>query len=285
MTNSIALHNQMQADMKHDAIHSDVLGALREGASPNPRADEMALIAKDFAENAAILRKSIADNQKQILDAAVQKEMQKVTPVLEQYVVKGNAIISRAAQDNQAAQKDYAEFKTSFDLLEKEMEALANLIADGNVHAQQDADASGKYTRNWGIALTLCALITLSLVSFIIIRSITQPLQRMESYMLALSQGRGDLTLRLPQQSADEIGRITHAFNEFIGQLHDIVVQIKLSAASVSGASDTLSSRSADIKQRADQLSDRVMQISAATEEMSVSLSEVASSVGATARV
>jgi len=60
------------------------------------------------------------------------------------------------------------------------------------------------------------------------------------------------------------------------------VVQIKLSAATVTGTSDTLTNRSGDIKRRADQLADRVMQISAATEEMSVSVSEVASSVGVT---
>jgi len=90
------------------------------------------------------------------------------------------------------------------------------------------------------------------------------------------------LTQRLPQQGTDEIARITRAFNQFIGQLHDMVVHIKHSAASVTGTSNTLSSRSGDIKRRADQLADRVMQISAATEEMSVSVAEVASSVGVT---
>jgi len=282
VTNSVALRNHMEADMRHEGILADVLGALREGASPNRRSDEMATIAKEFDRHAEIMRKSIADNQKLILDPAVQKQMQTVNPALESYIGKASAIISRAATDISDAQNDFPDFKASFEALEKEMEALSGLIEASDTAAREHANAAGKSSRGWLIGLTLCALIVLSFVSLIIIRSITQPLQRMEDYMRELSQGRGDLTRRLPQQGEDEISRITRAFNEFIGQLHDMVVSIKQSAATVTGASDTLSSRSGDIKRRADQLADRVMQISAATEEMSVSVSEVASSVGVT---
>jgi methyl-accepting chemotaxis protein len=282
VTNSIALRNHMEADMRHEGILADVLAALHEGSSANRRPDEMATIAKEFARHAEIMRKNIADNQKLVLDAAVQKQMQTVNPALERYIGKATAIIGRAAQDIQAAQKDYPDFKASFEDLEKEMEALSGLIEASDTAAKQHADAAGKSSRTWVIGLTLCALIVLSLISIFIIRSITQPLQRMENYMQELSQGRGDLTRRLPQQGADEISRITRAFNEFIGQLHDMVVQIKTAAATVTSSSSTLSSRSGDIRQRADQLSDRVMQISAATEEMSVSVSEVASSVDVT---
>jgi len=282
VTNSVALRNHMEADMRHEGILADVLAALREGAAPNRRADEMATIATEFARHAEIMRKSIADNQKLILDAAVQKQMQTVNPALESYIGKAGAIIQRASTDIQSAQNDYPDFKASFEALEKEMEALSGLIEASDSSAKAHASAASKSSRGWLVGLTLCALITLSLVSYFIIRSITQPLQRMEDYMQELSQGRGDLTRRLPQQGTDEIARITRAFNQFIGQLHDMVVHIKQSAATVTGASGTLSSRSGDIKRRADQLADRVMQISAATEEMSVSVSEVASSVGVT---
>ena len=282
VTNSIALRNHMQADMRHEGILADVLAALREGSAPNRRPEALATIAQEFARHAEIMRKSIADNQKLVLDAAVQKQMQTVNPALESYINKATAIISRVAQDAPGAQQDFPDFKASFEVLEVEMDKLSDLIEASDASAKQNASASAKASRGWLISLTLSAMIVLALTSFFIIRSITQPLQRMENYMQELSQGRGDLTRRLPQQGADEIGRITRAFNLFIGQLHDMVVQIKHSAATVTGTSDTLSSRSGDIKRRADQLADRVMQISAATEEMSVSVSEVASSVGVT---
>jgi methyl-accepting chemotaxis protein len=282
VTNSIALRNHMQADMRHEGILADVLAALRAGSSPNRQQQEMATIAQEFARHAEIMRKSIADNQKLVLDAAVQKQMQTVNPALESYINKATAIIRRAAQDAPGAQQDYPDFKASFEALEVEMDKLSDLIEASDARAKQNASVSANASRGWLIFLTLSSMIVLALTSFFIIRSITQPLQRMENYMQELSQGRGDLTRRLPQQGADEIGRITRAFNMFIGQLHDMVVQIKHSAATVTGTSDTLSSRSGDIKRRADQLADRVMQISAATEEMSVSVSEVASSVGVT---
>jgi methyl-accepting chemotaxis protein len=282
VTNSIALRNHMEADMRHEGILADVLAALRAASPPNQNPEELATITKEFARHAEIMRKSIADNQKLILSAEVQKQMGTVNPALESYIGKANAIINRAAQDIAGAQNDFPAFKESFEVLEKEMDALSGLIEASDAAAKQHADAAGKSSRMWVIGLTLCALIVLTLISIIIIRSITQPLQRMEHYMQELSQGRGDLTRRLPQETSDEIGRITRAFNEFISQLHDMVVQIKNAAATVTSASGTLSDRSGDIKQRSDQLADRVMQISAATEEMSVSVAEVASSVDVT---
>jgi len=65
------------------------------------------------------MRKSIADNQKLILDGAVQKQMQTVNPALENYIAKAGAIIRRAATDIQGAQNDYPDFKASFETLEK----------------------------------------------------------------------------------------------------------------------------------------------------------------------
>jgi len=70
------------------------------------------------------------------------------------------------------------------------MEALSGLIEASDNAAKAHASAASKSSRGWLVGLTLCALIALSLASYFIIRSITQPLQRMENYMLELSQGR-----------------------------------------------------------------------------------------------
>lgn len=280
VTNATAIRNHMEADMRHEGILADVLAALRAGAAARP--DDLAAVEKEFVEHAASMRGAIAANQKLTLDEPIKKQMQVVNPALEQYIEKAKAIIARAGKDVPGAQADFPEFKASFDKLEKEQDVLSDLIQASDKLAKEHAEGASKFSRGSTVVLTLAALLALGGASFFLVRSIIIPLRRMEDYMGELSQGRGDLTRRLPQDSNDEIGRITGLFNAFIGQLHDMVVHMKHSADTVSDTSGVLSTQSGEIKRRAGQLADRVMQISAATEEMSVSVSEVANSVSVT---
>ena len=128
VTNSIALRNHMEADMEHEGILADVLAALRAGAATPPQPEQIAAIAKEFVRHADIMRKGISDNQKLVLDEAIQKQMRVVNPALDSYIEKANTIIDRAAKDIQSAQADFPDFKARFDVLEKEQDTLSNLI-------------------------------------------------------------------------------------------------------------------------------------------------------------
>lgn len=74
--------------------------------------------------------------------------------------------------------------------------------------------------------LSLIAVVC-GLVSFYFInKSIRKPILDLNNDLKALSQGNGDLTKRIQVTSKDEIGEMTIHFNDFIENIHEIVIEI-----------------------------------------------------------
>ncbi|KJR46740.1 Methyl-accepting chemotaxis protein [Desulfosporosinus sp. I2] len=56
-----------------------------------------------------------------------------------------------------------------------------------------------------------------------------------------ISQGDGDLTKRLNIVTNDEIGKLSHHFNWFIGNIHSIVKEVTDTASTLGATSEELS--------------------------------------------
>jgi methyl-accepting chemotaxis protein len=112
-------------------------------------------------------------------------------------------------------------------------------ISDKN--AQAILDRSVKY-----YAVVSAIAIALSmLISILIGNLITRPLQRLFTSLESLSTVGGDLTVRLPVRTDDEIGKVSRAFNDFVARLSSIVEEIKKISGNLSGFSGHLSDAAA----------------------------------------
>lgn len=111
-----------------------------------------------------------------------------------------------------------------------------------------------------GVSLLLCLLIA-ALVQLLVAR----PLGRMLHSMKDIAEGEGDLTVRLQNQSKDEIGQLTQHFNIFVGKIETLVIGIKQSVQNINIAAQEIAAGNADLSQR--------------TEEQASSLEETASSL------
>lgn len=65
------------------------------------------------------------------------------------------------------------------------------------------------------------------LVLFVARSTISRPLTVVTRNLKGIAMGDGDLTVRLPETRRDEIGRLAHHFNNFVGNLQGIVSNIK----------------------------------------------------------
>lgn len=66
-----------------------------------------------------------------------------------------------------------------------------------------------------------------ALVSFILLnQGIRKPIYSLTRDLKAFSEGNGDLTKRIEVKSKDEVGDMTHYFNNFVGNIHEIVKEI-----------------------------------------------------------
>ncbi|WP_394201934.1 methyl-accepting chemotaxis protein [Shewanella waksmanii] len=135
-----------------------------------------------------------------------------------------------------------------------------------------------KYAFTWQYLL-VGALVWLPvvLILFVIIQSISRPMQQTIQAFENIARGEGDLTLRLKENGADELKDVAERFNAFISKIQSVVASV---ADSV-GHSRSLAVGLADISAQANRVTDSMQteteSVATAINEMSMAASEVAS--------
>ncbi|MCP4151375.1 MAG: HAMP domain-containing protein, partial [bacterium] len=86
--------------------------------------------------------------------------------------------------------------------------------------------ATGSITL-WMSFISFASLIVIGIIGFWIISKMIAPLIDASDMMEELSEGEGDLTVRLEVNTNDEIGELAANFNRFIENLRDIIMQVK----------------------------------------------------------
>ena len=129
----------------------------------------------------------------------------------------------------------------------------------------------------------ICTVVFIGIVLFLVHEK-TNQIERLRESMFRLSEGEGDLTFRLDAKSGDEIGQTAAAFNSFMGQLYNIVSQIKKATDQAAAAAVELSATAEQMESGSVNQSQQSVQAASAIEEMSASVVEVAKNVGEIAK-
>jgi hypothetical protein len=149
-----ALRLQMQADMAHDALRSDVLNALVSGASKDA-AQEKA-VRDDLAQHSALFRDSMKALREIDVDPEIAVAVDRLGPSLGAYLAEASATATQAFADPAKAQERLAGgFATSFKAVEKEMSALSELIESHAKGAQAEGEATSARARTMIVVGTL----------------------------------------------------------------------------------------------------------------------------------
>ncbi|MCP4994877.1 MAG: methyl-accepting chemotaxis protein [Gammaproteobacteria bacterium] len=127
-----------------------------------------------------------------------------------------------------------------------------------------------------GIAVIV--LIPMLLISLLIARSITRPLQTTINALNNISQGEGDLTQRLNINGRDEIARLSAAFNEFVDKIQQTMIKVESASDHLAHATNDLSDVTAAGSQSMEQQHQETHQVATAVTEMSATVQEIARS-------
>jgi methyl-accepting chemotaxis protein len=145
-------------------------------------------------------------------------------------------------------------------------------LADG---LKSDARASLITTSIIGLVLMISILLT----SFIITRGISIALKHTTEMLKDISEGDGDLTVRLPVDSEDEIGQLSKWFNVFIEKLQTIIKNITENSSTLRGSSNSLSNLSKDMTNNAESMSSKSETILSASKAMSANMISIAAAM------
>jgi methyl-accepting chemotaxis protein len=122
----------------------------------------------------------------------------------------------------------------------------------------------------------IIGVVASTLILFLVMTKVLQPLQQLYSSLLEINRGEGDLTKRLPIVSKDEFGKVSSQFNQFIEHLQQLIIIIKNLSGDVknsTGLTEEAATKASNCLQR--QLTE-LDQLATAMAEMSSTAHEVA---------
>ena len=122
-------------------------------------------------------------------------------------------------------------------------------------------------------------LIGVILTSFIVARGISKALKYTTNVLKDISEGEGDLTVRLPVISRDEVGQLSQWFNVFIEKLQKIISNVMENSSTLKDSSNNLSDLSKDMSTNARDMSSKSSTILSAAEEMSTNMVSIAAAM------
>ena len=126
------------------------------------------------------------------------------------------------------------------------------------------------------VGLGAAACLTTLLFSALLLGWLTRPLVSLADTMETLSQGEGDLTRRLPVNSADEIGRTSVAFNQFMDKLRDMFAEVKQHAATLETSLIRLGDTTDAVAGNTRQQADAARSTAATVEQVTSSIGQIA---------
>ena len=124
-------------------------------------------------------------------------------------------------------------------------------------------------------ALVVVALLA-ALIAAGAMHALLGGLTRVRNAMRQISTGTGDLTQRLPIKGRDEIDEIATAFNDFVGKIEAVMLDVSRTSESIATASSEIALGAQDLSSRTEQTASNLEQTSASMEQLTQGVSQSA---------
>ncbi|MEK9713129.1 MAG: methyl-accepting chemotaxis protein, partial [Thalassolituus sp.] len=106
--------------------------------------------------------------------------------------------------------------------------------------------------------------------------SISMPVHQLTKTMRNIAQGNGDLTQRIPIDADDELATLSKSFNQFIGQIHEIIGESNTATGKVSSLGRDIASAGSATRRLTTQQMEESEHVATAATEMSQTIQEIA---------
>jgi methyl-accepting chemotaxis protein len=182
--------------------------------------------------------------------------------------------IDSAIADQPGTMARWEEIQTANDITDGAVGAAKDLLISESVAAEEELSDTIARTQTISLVIAAAALLVIGLVSWLTLRSITQPVQRVKASLDALATG--DLTVATGVTANDEIGQMAAALDSAQVSLREVLSSVVGSADAVAASSEELSASSAQISASAEETSAQSGVVSSAAEEVSRNVQTVA---------
>jgi methyl-accepting chemotaxis protein len=244
-TSSKILRLHMHADMMHDALRADVMGAIM--SSDPALGVDLKAVRADLAEHTQAFKADIAASSQLAQEPSVKAVLAQVETPLATYIASAGELVAIADTDPAGARGKLPGFATQFSTLEGKMEEASTKI---EAAAVRDAKAA-KSMSLLGQAMMGALLLAAAAFAVVLIvaakRGLVSPLVEITHALRRLAGG--DLSVVLPKKtSEDEIGQMTDALRSFYD-----TVEARRQELEAADVRDTLEMERQDAERRRDE--------------------------------
>ena len=213
---------------------------------------------------------------------ASRKEAEKVTAALKkiehevtQYQKGQASLIEKInAGDLAEATKLAATAEKEADGLTHELETLLLEVGEFTESSAQHAEATEHGAVRTLIAVFVIGSLFGAVFAFLIGRSITIPLARMQETIARAAQEK-DLTLRVTINSNDEIGQTALAFNGLMNNFQEVLSSVSQTAETVAATAEQMAAASEEVAAATGQQAESASAMASAVEEMTVCIGQI----------
>lgn len=267
-----ALRKQVEADMMHDAIRSDVLAALR--ASVRKDTAEAATVKTALMGHIKIIRDRFRENKELQLSVEADTAIKNVEVPLEAYIQKAEKMLEQCAVSTESADALMPAFMESFTAMEKALEQVSDTIeASSDKFGKLNEELCAQFYRRLVIAV-LAGVVLLVVLAIAVAKSIPKPFQMLadqlanmatqtdhastqvasSSQLLAEGASQQAASLEETSASLEEMSSMTKRNAEHAQRAKDLANQTR--GAAEAGAADmqAMSNAMDDIKKASDNI-------------------------------
>lgn len=162
------------------------------------------------------------------------------------------------------------------------------IISTGNYYDDIDATIQAMKTEHYQelnriiILLSTFSVVAIAafvLIIFVLVRQLTKPLRKVESALDEIAEGAGNLTQRIELSGKDEVGRVAHSFDRFVGTLQEMIGGIQESVGTLQNLGVDLSSHMNETAAAVNQISANIGSVLQQVHSQEEQVSTTASSV------
>ena len=129
------------------------------------------------------------------------------------------------------------------------------------------------------IIISVVVLTFVTLTAMFLSRSISRPIVRVTQTLKDISEGEGDLTKTIAVNSKDEIGNLSHYFNQTLGKIKNLVISIKNESSGLSEIGNDLANNMTETASAVNEITANVQSIKNRILNQSASVSQTNSTM------
>jgi len=196
---------------------------------------------------------------------------EKITLRIEKERTEGGRIGRRTA-----IELSFNEGANQFDAARDIIDGLTEFLQNKSEVVVSETNELASYSQQTQITAAVIAVIIVIILIVFLPRIIVVPIRTLLARVEDIANGDGDLTVRISENSQDELGKLAVSFNHFLQQLQEIIGRIAGSSSQVATAAEELSAITAEVDLSIKQQHTATDQVATAVNEMSATVNEIA---------